>query len=125
MSLFSELDRRNKTDGPIRIAVVGTSFFGAGLVRRIAAIRGMIPVLAANRTPARAMDALIAAGIEPSAIDVCRDTRTAETALAHGRHVVTSSLTLAAHLSAVDVIMEATGDTLVGATVALEAIRAG
>ena len=125
VSLFSELHRRSQQDGPIRVAVIGTGFLGAGLVRRIGTIQGMVPVLAANRTLTRAVEALVAAGIDPSAIDVCHAASTAETALARGRHVATSSLTLAAHLPSVDVIMEATGDTLVGATVALEAIRSG
>jgi predicted homoserine dehydrogenase-like protein len=125
VSLFSELDRRSQQEGPIRVAVIGTGFLGTGLVRRIGAIEGMVPVLAANRTLTRAVEALVAAGIDPSAIDVCHAASTAETALTRGRRVATSSLTLAAHLPSVDVIMEATGDTLVGATVALEAIRAG
>ncbi len=86
---------------------------------------GMLPVIAANRTLSRAVDALLAAGVERSAIEVCVDAQTAQTSVDHGQHVATSSLTLAAEVPAVDVIMEATGDPLVGANVALVAIRAG
>jgi predicted homoserine dehydrogenase-like protein len=125
VSIFAELERRCRAAGPIRIAVVGTGYFGAGLVRRIRSIAGMQPAVAANRTLSRAVDALTAAGIDRSTIEVCGDPAAAQAALSRGHHVATSSLTLSAHLPAVDVVMESTGDTLVGATVALEAIRAG
>jgi predicted homoserine dehydrogenase-like protein len=111
--------------GPIRIAVVGTGFFGAGLVRRIGAIAGMVPALAANRTVSRAVAALREAGVEPTAIDVCEDANSAQAALGRGRYVATSLLGLAAEVPGIDVVMEATGDTLVGVEVALDAIAAG
>ena len=125
MDIFVELERRQRVAQPIRVAVVGTGFFGAGLVRRLAAMPGLTPAVAANRTPARAEAALLAAGIAPAAICRTDDLAVARAALDGGQHVATADLHLPAHLAGIEVVMEATGDVLVGATLALEAIRRG
>src|SRR5919197_6583202 len=114
VNIFTDLERREKASGPIRIAVVGTGYFGGGLLRRIAKIRGLVPAVAANRTLERAVAALQAAGVGRSAIRICDDPCTAQRALEQGCSVATPCLRLAAHVPGVDVIMEATGDVLVG-----------
>lgn len=123
MNIFVELERRERAGRPIRVAVVGTGFFGAGLVRRLARIPGLVPAVAANRTLERAVAALLAAGVDRAAIDVCDDPDRAGATLEAGRYVATSSLHLPAHLAGIDVVMEATGDVLVGAEVATAAIQ--
>ena len=124
MNLFADLRRRRERTGrPIQVAVVGTGFFGSGLLRRLARIDGLHPALAANRTLERAVSALCAAGVDPGAICVCDDPLAAQAALERGQSVATSRLDRAAHTAAIDVIMETTGDVLVGAEVALEAIQ--
>jgi len=126
MHVFADLIRRERELGrPVAVAVSGTGYFGAGLVRRIARVRGLAPAVAANRTLDKAITALLDAGVEHSDVHICDDPESAQRALENGRHVATSSLTLAAHVPAVDVIMEATGDIMVGTTVALEAIAGG
>jgi predicted homoserine dehydrogenase-like protein len=126
MNVFGQLDRRALAMGrPARVAVVGTGYFGGNLIRRLAQVRGMTPAVAANRTLDRAVDALRATGTPDSQIQVCDDPLTAELALENGCSVATSCLTLAAHIPSVDVIMEATGNVVVGAEVALAAIRGG
>lgn len=123
MEIFADLERRDRAAQPIRIAVIGTGFFGAGLVRRIAAIRGLLPAVAANRTPDRAVEAFLAAGIDRATICRCDDLVSAQAALDEGRYVATGILDLPAQLAGIDVVMESTGDVLVGATLALDAIR--
>lgn len=125
MDIFVDLARRQREGRPVRVAVVGTGYFGAGLIRRLAAIPGMQPVVAANRTLSRAIDALLAAGFARATIRVCDDPHTAQAALDKGQVVATTILDLAAHLAGVDVVMEATGDVLLGATLALDAIEHG
>ncbi len=125
MNVFVELERRARAGRPVRVGVVGTGFFGGGLVRRLARVRGLVPAVAANRTLERAVAALAAAGVEPARIRVCDDPLAAARALEAGCHVATASLLLPAHVDGVDVVMEATGDVVVGAEVALEAIRQG
>ncbi len=123
MNIFADLAKRQRAVQPIRIAVVGTGFFGGGLVRRIAKIQGLVPAVAVNRTLERAIAALLAAGVDRSAIRVCDDPDTAQATLDAGGAVATTSLCLPAHTAGIDVVMEATGDVLVGAEVALAAIR--
>jgi predicted homoserine dehydrogenase-like protein len=126
MHIFADLIRRERQVGrPVAVAVSGTGYFGAGLVRRIARVRGLAPAVAANRTLDKAVTALLDAGVDPADVRVCDDPRAAQSALEDGLHVATTSLTMAAHVPAVDVLMEATGDIMVGATVALEAIAGG
>lgn len=66
--------------GPIRVVVVGTGFFGAGLVRRM------------------------------EAIQVCADRESVQAALDRENRPATSSLTLAPNLDEVDLVTEAAGD---------------
>jgi len=126
MNIFVDLERRMRARGrPVRAAVVGTGYFGSGLIRRLSVIKGMTAAVAANRTLERAIDALRSAGVADSAIRVCDDPIAAEALLDDGYFVATSSLTLAAHIPSVDVVMEATGNIVVGSEVALEVIRSG
>jgi predicted homoserine dehydrogenase-like protein len=125
VSILIDLARRERRGEAVQIAVVGTGFFGGGLVRRIARIPGLVTAVAANRTLERAIMALQAAGVERSKIRVCDDPQAAQAALDAGCSVATSVLDLPAHVPGVDVIMEATGDVLVGTSIALAAIEAG
>ncbi|MGH2584048.1 MAG: NAD(P)-dependent oxidoreductase, partial [Dehalococcoidia bacterium] len=125
MHIFADLQKREASAGPVRVAVVGTGFFGSGLIRRLATIRGLTAAVAANRTLERAVAALAAAGIERARIRVCDDPGTAQAALDDGLSVATSRLDLPACIPTVDVVMECTGDVLVGTEVALTAIRGG
>ena len=126
MSIFAELIRRERQLGrPVRVAVVGTGWFGGGLVRRVAAVRGMTPAVVANRTLARAVHALESAGLPEDRIRVCDDVESASVALADGCAVATSRLELPALVPAVDVIMEATGNVVVGTEIARHAIAHG
>jgi predicted homoserine dehydrogenase-like protein len=125
MSILNDLARRQRLGQPVRIAVVGTGFFGGGLVRRIAKIPGLVTAVAANRTLERAIAALQSAGVERAAIRVCDAPEAAQAALDAGLAVATSALDLPARVPGVDVVMEATGDVLVGTSTALAAIEGG
>lgn len=124
MQIFADLARREREGRPIRIAVIGTGFFGGGVLRRIGAIRGLVPAVAANRARERAVAALLAAGVPRAAIRETDDPGAAQAALDAGGHVATADLALPAALAGIDVVLEATGDILVGTEVALAAIGA-
>jgi predicted homoserine dehydrogenase-like protein len=115
------LNRANQ----IRVAVVGTGYFGSGLLRRLALLDGFEPCLAANRTLERAIAAFARAGVDPNNIVITSVTREAQSALHAGKCVATDDLLMATELDGIDVVVEATGDVLVGAEVALGTIRAG
>lgn len=125
MSIYAELERREAEKCPVRVAVVGTGFFGGGLVRQLYRTPGLVPAVVANRTLERAQAALVAAGADPREIVVCTGPEEADAAIARGQFVVTNSLLLPAHVASINVVMEATGDVLVGTAVAVEAIHQG
>jgi predicted homoserine dehydrogenase-like protein len=109
----------------ITVGVVGTGYFGTGLLKRLALVDGYTPKVAANRTLERALTAFQRSGIDPRDVAVTDDIRRAQAAVDAGQYVATSNLLLPGALTGVDVIVEATGDLLVGARVALAAIEAG
>ena len=125
MHIFAELERREQEGRSVRVAVVGTGFMGQGLLRQIHLIRGMTVVCVANRTLEKAIAALRSSGVEPGSIGVCDDAASARQAIGRGQTVATTDLLLAASLPEVDVIMEATGNVGVGASVATTAIAHG
>jgi predicted homoserine dehydrogenase-like protein len=114
-----------QTADRICVAVVGTGYFGAGLLRRLALRDEFEPRIAANRTVERAIAAFQRAGVATERLVITRDVRQAQVALDGGRYVATSDLLLPAAINGIDVVAEATGDVVVGAEVALAAIRAG
>jgi predicted homoserine dehydrogenase-like protein len=109
---------------PVRVAVVGTGYFGSGLLRRLALLDGFVPRVAANRTLERALAGFTRAGVPRERIVVAREVSDAEAALDSGCYVATTDLLLPTMLEGIDVIAEATGDVVVGAEVACAAIRA-
>src|SRR6516165_2323777 len=123
MTIFMDLETRQQAGRPVRVAVVGTGFVGSGLIRRIAKIPGLVPAVAANRTLERAVHALSSAGVDRALIRVCDEPAAAQAALEQGCSVATSTLHLPVFLDGVDVVMEATGDVLVGTEMALAAIQ--
>jgi predicted homoserine dehydrogenase-like protein len=116
---------RASIGGPIGVAVIGTGYFGSGLLRRLAALRPFEPRVAANRSLARALSSYARAGISRDAIVITDDPAVAQEAIRNGRHVATSSLLLACELDGIDVVAEATGDLLAGTSVAVAAIETG
>jgi predicted homoserine dehydrogenase-like protein len=110
---------------PICVAVVGTGFFGGGLLRRLAVLDDFEPRVVANRTLDHALTALRRAGVDPGRTVVTNDRGQAQAALSAGRTVATTDLELATTLDGVDVVAEATGHLLIGTEVAVAAIRAG
>lgn len=104
---------------------MGTGYFGSGLLRRLAVVDGFAPRVAANRTLERALAALRSAGIDLHDVVVTDDVGVAESAIQAGRYVATTDLQLPSELTSIDVIAEATGDLLTGASVALRALEAG
>ncbi len=125
MQIWRDLERREENNDIIRVAVVGTGFFGAGLVRQMLKMKGLKPVVLANRTLQRAIDVLLAAGIPLSRIQTCNDLSKAQKALESRQFVVTSQLNLPAQIQGVDVVMEATGNVTIGAQIASECIARG
>jgi predicted homoserine dehydrogenase-like protein len=110
---------------PIGVGVVGTGYFGSGLLRRLALLSDFEPRIAANRTLERAMAAFERAGIPRERVVQTNTLAEAQRAIDNGYRVATTEVLLACELDGVDVVCEATGDLLTGAIVADAVIRAG
>ncbi|HTL46592.1 MAG TPA: NAD(P)-dependent oxidoreductase [Verrucomicrobiae bacterium] len=122
---FRDLQKRAKANDPIQVGIVGAGFLGSGVLYQILRTPGMrVPVIA-NRTPHKAVEALLAAGVKAADIRVCASAGEARSALDEGLTVVTPALSLLPHeFPEIDVVVETTGDVLFGTEVALRTIEA-
>ena len=119
MNLHDLLLAREQDDNPIRVGVIGAGRFGTMFLAQVRATPGIHVAAIADINLDRAHQALkLVDWPEDAATDDLDD------ALAHGRTAVLSD---AGHLfvEGIDVIVEATGNPIVGASHALKAIAAG
>ncbi len=113
MSLRSKLEALERAGTPIRVGLVGAGQMGRGFIAQVAGIPGMETVAVADVDPQRGLDAFREVGLDP-----------VEGLNGHpGRPAVTGDAADLARSEAVDVVVEATGVTEVGARVAYEAIQ--
>jgi predicted homoserine dehydrogenase-like protein len=115
VSLRSKLEALERAGTPIRVGLVGAGQMGRGFIAQVTGIPGMETVAVADVDPKRGMEALREVGLEPVEGLNGRPDRPA----------VTGDATELARSEAVDVVVEATGVTEVGARVAYEAIHEG
>jgi len=125
MHLFRDLALREKEGNPVKVAVIGAGFFGSGLIRQLVHSEGIHPVIIANRTIERVLEALQRSGVPSSKITVCSDVSPARRAIEQGQYVVTGDLNLPYQMDGIEVVAETTGDMIVGAASALKAIQSG
>jgi predicted homoserine dehydrogenase-like protein len=109
----------------ITVAVIGTGYFGSGLLRRLVSLDAFAPRIAANRTVERAVAAFGRSGIAADRVIVTDDVVRAQAAIDDALYVATSNLRLPSELGGIDIVVEATGDLLIGADVAVRTIRGG
>lgn len=121
--LFRELARRAAKDQPIATAVIGAGFMGRGIVYQLTRTRGMRPALIVERAIDRAVEAFRLAGFDPAKVLVSDNPDELAKAVAERRPAATSLPEIAAAVSTVDVVVEATGHVEGGAREALACIR--
>ncbi|MDQ3302135.1 MAG: NAD(P)-dependent oxidoreductase [Actinomycetota bacterium] len=115
MSLRSKLEALERAGTPIRIGLVGAGQMGRGFIAQVAGIPGMETVAVADVDPRRGLEAFREVGQDP-----------VEGLNGYvGRPAVTADALELARSESVDVVVEATGVTEVGARVAYEAIQEG
>ena len=115
MSLRGKLEALERAGAPIRIGLVGAGQMGRGFIAQVAGIPGMETVAVADVDPKRGLEAFREVGMEPVEGLNGRP----------GRPAVTGDAQDLARSETVDVVVEATGVTEVGARVAYEAIHEG
>lgn len=118
------LQARQEQGQLIRIGIVGAGFMSRPLVNQVSHNTvGMRIAAVSNRTPERACDALIYAGLDDHVIaDSQRDV---DTAIEAGKTVAVDDALLLARSPHIDVLVDVTGSVEYGAHVCLEAFRFG
>jgi predicted homoserine dehydrogenase-like protein len=115
VSLRKKLEALDREGTPIRVGIVGVGQMGRGFVAQVAGIPGMEVVAAADMAPERALAAFREVGKEPTeGLNGTPD-----------RPAATDDALELARSEVVDVVVEATGVTEIGARVAYEAIQEG
>lgn len=122
--LDTALAKRVEEGRPVRAALIGSGFMGAGVVNQI--IRycpGIHLVVVANRTPAKAFDAYAGAGVS-NATEVSSASQIEEL-VRSGGYGVTDDYRHVLESESIDVVVESTGHVEFGAKVICAAIEHG
>ena len=122
--LSALLAEREKKGKPIKVGIIGTGKFGGGLVTQIARMKGMTVSAIADIKVENARYAYTAAygDVEVGSAD---SRQALEGAIHAGRFTVVENGLLVAQSEGLDVVVEATGLTEVGAKMASATIAAG
>lgn len=124
MQLYDHLLRRAAAGTPIRVGLVGCGQMGSGLVHVTHTMAGMETMAIVDIQPERPKATLLGLGVPEDAMVTTEDAATAEDALRAGKYVITPDALLPARLPSLDAVVEATGLTEVGASVAWHCIDA-
>lgn len=109
---------------PIRVGIVGVGAMGAGVLHTLHAMAGIRCVALADLNVERAIEALSYNAVDRDAVVVSDDRPRCLDAIRKGKVAVTTDPKLLVELE-LDVVVEATGVSGVGACVAYDAIHAG
>lgn len=116
------LQKREKENNPVKVALIGAGFMGRGLVNQVEnSTPGMRMVAICNRTPANAQRAYREAGVENVA--AAETAAELDRVVAAGGYAITSDYRVVCEASQVDIIVEATGAVEYGAHIVLYAIK--
>jgi predicted homoserine dehydrogenase-like protein len=122
MELYEHLKKREAAGNSIRVGLVGCGQEGSGMVHITNQMAGLDTKAIADIVPDRPLATLENIGVPQSEICVTNEPGPAEDALRKGQYVVTEDALLLPQLESLDVLVEATGVTEVGAQVAWNSI---
>ena len=122
MELYRHLLEREAKGNPIRLGLVGCGQMGSGLVHVINKMSGMKTLAISDIDVSRPLAELMSMDIPESEVCVTNSKNEAEDALAKGKYLVTDDGVLLTQLENLDVLVEATGYTEIGAEVAWNSI---
>lgn len=118
MELYERLRARKADGNPILAGLVGCGQMGSGLVHVTHQMEGLETRVIADIQVDRPLAVLRSLGVSDEGLCVTNDEGKAESALGSGRYLVTEDALLPGRLPSVDVVIEATGLTEIGARVA-------
>jgi predicted homoserine dehydrogenase-like protein len=122
MELLHRLKTLESQGKSIRIGLVGCGQMGSGLIHVLARTPGMVARAIADIDIKRAMDVLQEMGVPETEICVSSRLGEAEDSLRRGKFLITEDALLLSKLPSLDSVVEATGDTEIGAKVAWNCI---
>jgi predicted homoserine dehydrogenase-like protein len=118
------LEKRQKEDNPVRVAMIGAGFMGRGIALQIQNyVPGMELVTIANRHLDGAKRAYQEAGVQE--FSEVETTAQLEDSIDHRRLAVTEDAMIVCEAKGIDAVIEVTGAVEFGAQVALKAIEQG
>jgi predicted homoserine dehydrogenase-like protein len=123
MRIYDKLLEREENHNPVRVGLVGCGQMGSGLVHVIQNIMGMETAVIADINVQRPLAVLQSLGIQIDDICITATPGEAEDALNDGKVVVSEDALLLSRLQSVDVVVEATGLTNIGAQVAWACVQ--
>jgi predicted homoserine dehydrogenase-like protein len=122
MHAISKLEAR--TDDPISVCLIGPGVFGSHVAYQIESTPGMLPTVLADLAVEKAERTFRRSGVDADDVVHATDRDGIDAALADGKRVTTGD-GVAAAASAVDVVVDTTGDPRAAAEHAWHAIEAG
>jgi len=125
LNLNAHLEELEEIGTPIGMGLVGAGQMGRGLVSQLFLMKGIKPCVVCDGVIERAIEAYKFAGVDEDDIRVAESAGEAQEASESGYYVVTPDVSVVAEMPAVDVVVEATGVTNVGALVAFNSIANG
>ncbi len=122
LGLNRKLVELEKAGIEIKVGLIGCGQMGRGLISQIESMRGMRVAATADLQTDIIQNAYMLSGIEPQHIVTTNEIETAEKALSEGNVVATTDASMVISLSAIDVIVDATGVPNLGAEIAWKTI---
>ena len=117
--MFSKLlAQRASENNPIRVGIIGTGKFGAGLVAQLSQMEGVEACAIADINLAHAKHAYTASCVPADAIKVVQNVEGLNEAIHNGKRAITEDGLLLPKSDLIDVVVEATGVPEVGAHMA-------
>ena len=103
------LAQRAANDNPIRVGIIGTGKFGAGLVAQLEGMQGVCACVLADIDVERARRAYTTSKVPEEAIEIAASAADIDRIVAAGKRALTPDGLQIASAESIDVVVEATG----------------
>ena len=117
------LNQREKEKNPIQVAVLGSGWYGRGLIAELHRCAGLCPRIIFTRDTESGVAAYGEAGVEKSHIAVVRSEKDMKNQWASDKYLVTDQNELMKNIPGIDVFYDATGNIGAGAQAAIDIIN--
>jgi len=121
-----DLNKQEKNQELINVAILGCGWFGSGLIEELAHWPLIQPKVVFEQNIERAVEALISSGVSKNNIVIVRSIKDLNIELKRkDRHIVAENLEFISDLKDIQVVFDATGNILTGAKAAMMSFENG